>query len=230
MDGAAISAPKTLVEAAYQWLRRRILDGTFAPDEKLRVEHLREASRIGATPLREALSRLAAERLVRAEGQRGFRVAPMSLAELEDVTENRVLLEARAVELSVKQGDLAWEAALLAAHHLVARADKGLRGKGASIEDRERHNAAFHDALVAACGSPWLLELRAILFDQHSRYRALALSLIQRRAEGRDIEREHQEIVDAALARQHRRAAAAVEAHIRATATMLRGRLAELLA
>ncbi|HEY0254738.1 MAG TPA: FCD domain-containing protein, partial [Kofleriaceae bacterium] len=195
----------TFSEEAYGWLRQRILDGTFVAGDKLRVEHLREQSGIGATPLREALAKLSAERLVQAIGQRGFRVAAMSLAELEDVTENRVLLETRAVELSVKQGDVAWEAALLAAHHVMARA------KGPFAE-WDKLNAGFHDALVAACGSPWLMELRKMLFDQHSRYRALAAATTKRSG-GRDVAKEHDAIVEAALARQHRRAAELVEAH-----------------
>ncbi len=105
----------------------------------------------------------------------------------------------------------------------------GSCGKDASIALREQHNAAFHEALVSACGSPWLLELRQILFDQHARYRALALTLIQRKGDGRDIEHEHREIFEAALAGQPGRAAAAAEAHIRATATMLRAQLTDRL-
>ncbi|MFT3697926.1 MAG: FCD domain-containing protein [Kofleriaceae bacterium] len=212
----------TFSEEAYGWLRQRILDGTFEAGEKLRVEHLREQAGIGATPIREALARLSAERLVLAIGQRGFRVAPVSLAELEDVTTNRVMLETRAVELSVKQGDLAWEAALVASHHLMGRA------KG-TFADWDKLNAGFHDALVAACGSPWLMELRKMLFDQHTRYRALAAATTKRTG-GRDVAREHDAIVEAALARQHRRCAELVEDHIRETATVLHAQLAKQLA
>jgi DNA-binding GntR family transcriptional regulator len=223
--GSASSAPKTLVDVAYHALRQQILDGRLAAGAKLRVEHLRESVGVGATPLREALSRLTAERLVHLEGQRGFRVAPMSLAELEDVTENRVQLEARAVELSVKRGDVAWEARLVAAHHTVAHRDRGLRGKGADVVTWQANNAAFHDALVSACGSPWLLELRGVIFDQHSRYRALSIALNQKRGATRDIAAEHEAIVEAALARQARRTAALVAEHIRATAVGVRAAL-----
>lgn len=228
VTGSASAAPKTLVDVAYHALRQQILDGRLAAGAKLRVEHLRESVGVGATPLREALSRLTAERLVHLEGQRGFRVAPMSLAELEDVTDNRVQLETRAVELSVKRGDVAWEARLVAAHHTVAHGDRGLRAprlSGADVVTWQANNAAFHDALVAACASPWLLELRGVIFDQHSRYRALSIALNQKRGATRDIAAEHEAIVEAALARQAKRTATLVADHIRATAVGVRAAL-----
>lgn len=222
--------PKTLGDRAYRELRRRILEGAFPAGQKLRVEHLRDELGLGATPLREALSRLSAERLVEQEGQRGFRVAPMSLGDLVDITENRVLLETRAVELSVQRGDVEWEAALLAAHHLVARVDKNLRTKDFDIAEREALNTGFHDALMAACDSRWLLEMCRVMYDQHARYRAMALGIIQKRGTLRDVEAEHEAIVKAALARQHKRAASLVEEHVRATATLLEATLADHLA
>ena len=219
-----VTPSSTLADVAYHALREQILDGRLPAGEKLRVEHLRESIGVGATPLREALSRLSAEKLVNAIGQRGFRVAPMSLAELEDVTDNRVQLECRAVELSVQRGDLAWEAAVVAAHHTVARGDKILRSKGIDVGTWQTHNAAFHDALVSACGSPWLLELRSVIFDQHSRYRALSIAVGQKQptSSSRNLAAEHEAIVEAALARKARRTATLVGEHIRATAVTVR--------
>jgi DNA-binding GntR family transcriptional regulator len=214
----------TLVDAAYAWLRPRILDGSLAAGAKLRVEHLRSASGIGATPLREALSRLSAERLVQATGQRGFRVAPVSLAELVDVTDNRILIECRAVELSVKYGDVAWEASLVAAHHLLERTSRR------DFPAWDAVNTSFHDALVSSCGSPWLLAMRKSLFDQHARYRALASAAPPpRRGAPRDVDAEHAELLAAALARRPRRAAELTEAHVRATAQVIRASIGSRL-
>ena len=67
--------PKTLVEGAYKRLRRDIIEGTHAPGDKLRVEHLKERYDVGAGTLREALLMLVTDALVVAQGQRGFRVA-----------------------------------------------------------------------------------------------------------------------------------------------------------
>jgi DNA-binding GntR family transcriptional regulator len=65
-----------LVDQAFQRLRRDVLTGTFAANAKLKVEELQEAYGFSSSPLREALSRLSQEGLVRADERRGFRVAP----------------------------------------------------------------------------------------------------------------------------------------------------------
>lgn len=220
-------APKTLTDVAYQRLRQEIIAGRFAAGSRLRVEHLRDEYELGATPLREALSRLAAERLVDAIGQRGFRVAPMSLAELADITETRVLLEGQALEQSIERGGIDWEARVVAAHHAVARLDaQNKTSAPPTPSEREARNTDFHDALVSACGSRWLLELRGIVYDQHRRYRYLAF---EHYSGSRDLAKEHRGIFDAALKRDPARAKKLVAEHIRATATALRKALAERL-
>ncbi len=84
------AASRTLIERAYEQLRDDIIEGQLMPDEKLRVEHLRTRYAVSAGTLREAITRLVSDALVVAEGQRGFRVAPIALEELEDVTRLRV--------------------------------------------------------------------------------------------------------------------------------------------
>lgn len=121
---------------------------------------------------------------------------------------------------------MAWEAALLAAHHLVAKVDRKLRTNEFDLSEREALNSSFHDALVAACDSRWLLAMRKVMYDQHARYRAVALTETRKRGAVRDVAAEHDAIVKAALARQHRRAASLVEDHVRATATLLKQTLA----
>ncbi|HEU4409586.1 MAG TPA: GntR family transcriptional regulator [Polyangiaceae bacterium] len=227
-ENADEGEPKTLADAAYRSLRHDIITGRLAAGERLRVEHLRDAYGVGATPLREALSRLAAERLVVASGQRGFRVAPMSLAELDDVTETRVLLETRALEDSLARGDVAWEARLVAAHHTLQRYDGRLRAdkSPANVVEWEGHNAAFHEALVGACRSPWLRALRDLLYDQHRRYRFLSAAQTHR---GRGVSDEHRAIFEAAIARDVPRTVALSAEHIRGTARALRAALAKRL-
>ena len=85
--------PRTLTDQAYQCLREDIVHGRFQPGEKLRIEHLKRLYDVGATPLREALYSLSSDGFVQVQGQRGFRVADMSLEELRDITDLRVVLE-----------------------------------------------------------------------------------------------------------------------------------------
>ncbi|HNI82890.1 MAG TPA: GntR family transcriptional regulator, partial [Rhodocyclaceae bacterium] len=168
--------PKTLAEAAYRQLRRDIIEGVHKPGEKLRVEHLKDQYEVGAGTLREALQLLATDALVVAQGQRGFRVAPISLDDFEDITRTRVLLETSALQQSIAHGDDAWEASVVAAFHLLSRAEEKLSdGSKATREEWELRNRAFHEVLISACPSRWIRHFQTILYHQSERYRRLSL-------------------------------------------------------
>jgi DNA-binding GntR family transcriptional regulator len=93
----ASEAPRTLSERAYLDVRQDIVSGRLAPGERLRVEHLKDRYDVGAGTLREALALLVSDALVTVEGQRGYRVAEISLADLKDLTDTRVMLETEAM-------------------------------------------------------------------------------------------------------------------------------------
>ena len=218
------TAGKTLSESAYLALRADIIAGRLAPDAKLRIEDLRQEYDTGASPLREALNRLAGEGFVTAAGQRGFNVAPISLKDLDDITRLRILLECEAMRDAIRQGDDHWEAGIVAAFHQWSKIhDEGAR----DVTDFETRNQALHEALIAACDSPLLLRLRQTLFEQHKRYRLI--SLLDHN-DTRDIHAEHQAIVDAALARDADAACSATEIHIRRTADTTREAFAKYAA
>src|SRR5215510_15154545 len=123
MDDITINEPATVAESAYARLRTDILDGTLSPGMKLKLEALRDRYDVSVNTLRETLSRLAADGLVEAEGQRGFTVVPATLADLIDITETRRLLECHAAKLSVERADLEWESRLVAAYHKLSKAE-----------------------------------------------------------------------------------------------------------
>src|SRR3954447_17047722 len=81
------------IEGAYRRLGDDIISGALMPSEKLRIEHLRQRYAIGASALREALSRLVSDGLVECEAQRGYWVSPLSHAELDDITSTRKVIE-----------------------------------------------------------------------------------------------------------------------------------------
>ena len=72
-------------------------------------------------------------------------------------------------------------------------------------------------ALISACGSEWQLYLAGLLFDQAERFRILRTMKAPIERLGRDAAREHQQIVDAVMARDSGAAVAALEDHYRAT-------------
>ena len=96
-------AEAPLVEQAFARLRKDVLVGTFPAGVKLKVEELQQAYGFSSSPLREALSRLAQEGLVRADERRGFRVAPLSSEDLEDITRMRLMLDVQALEDAIRE-------------------------------------------------------------------------------------------------------------------------------
>lgn len=213
--------PRTLIEAAYQRLRHDLVAGIHEPGEKLRVEHLKDRYQVGAGTLREALSRLAADTLVIAQGQRGFSVAPLSLADFEDITRTRVLLECEALRLSITHGDDAWEGQVMAAFHRLSRAEEKL-GKRPSLDavaEWEERNRAFHKTLLAACPSAWVLHFLGILYQQSERYRRYVLV---HPPIPRDVHDEHEAIMKATVARDSKRAVQLLSRHIELTLDAIR--------
>lgn len=212
---------------AFRLLRADIISGALQAGARLRFIELQARYGIGTSPLREALSRLAADRLVVQEVNRGFRVPPISLKDFEDIAALRIELESKAIEAAVRLGDESWEEGVVLAHHRLRRLGRQevAPEEDAVPEEWEQRHRAFHNALIAACGSPWTLHFCAVLHDQFDRYRRLA---------GRDpvaqvlLSQQHQELLDAATARDGKRAAEILTAHIDVTRQAVLERLRRL--
>jgi DNA-binding GntR family transcriptional regulator len=207
---------RTLAELAYARLREDILWGRLPPGEPLRSDELRRRYGLGVSPLREALSKLAVERLVIAQGQRGYRVAPVSADEAKDILSVRLLIEGEALARSMRLGGVEWESAVMAAYHRLARMPLPV-GPGADPQTWAEVHRGFHMALLSACDSPWLLNYAANLYDQAERYRLIRALRTPKAALARDIAAEHRELLEATLARDEPRAARALLEHYERT-------------
>lgn len=190
---------KTAIESVYEALRQAILVGEIAPESRLRVEELRKKIGVGASTVREALSRLLVENLVTTEGQRGFRAASVSVEDFRNIVEMRAMLEAKAVRESIAMADDDWESSFVAAHHNLAKIENEMQGyETQPIAEWEKRNRAFHNAMIGGCSNQWLLNFREILYNHSVRY--LQISLTDRTIP-RDVRAEHQAIFDAVIAR-----------------------------
>ncbi len=215
---------KTLVENAYATLRSEIVAGAFAPGAKLRTEELRTRYNISGSTMREALTRLLGEALVTSEGQRGFRVAPASMDDFEDLTGVRKLIELEALRQSIEAGDENWESQIVASFYRLSKVEERLAGDpvGASPEF-ERHNREFHNALIAACPSRWLHFMVGLLFQHSERYRRMSITQTPTWGAGkRDVHAEHKAIFDAVLRRDADLACGLLADHIDRTVMVLR--------
>lgn len=211
----------TLGEQMYIRLRTDIVQGVLPPARPLRLEGLKRAYGAGFSPLREALSRLQAERLVEAVPLRGFVVAPLSPEHMWDTIETRILIECQALRKSIARGDDDWEGSVLSALHALTRQMKRMQGGGNPGEEDqhlfETRHRAFHRTLIAACDSEWLLDLSETLYTATERYRYPALRLRGGTRRDRDIRAEHEAIAQAAIDRDPDRATTLLEQHFRLT-------------
>ena len=107
----------TLSEQVYRLLRRDIMSGVFAPGQSLRLELLKQRYGSSFSPIREALNRLRSERMVVNTTSRGFSIAPLSVEEMWDACETRILIDCDALRRSLANADDAWEARLVGAYH-----------------------------------------------------------------------------------------------------------------
>jgi DNA-binding GntR family transcriptional regulator len=212
---------RTLAGDAYEAIRHGIRTGTFQPGDRLRFADLQALCGMSVTPVREALARLTAEGFTTLDDHRGYSVATLSLAELRDLTAARQLCECEALRLAIVRGDAEWEGRVIAAHHLLARIPQARDDiPSAMREDWEARHAAFHAALISACGSPILLEICEKLFSRADRYRRMSVSLS---GGARDVTGEHRRLMELALARDAEGAASALSEHYGRTAEALEG-------
>jgi DNA-binding GntR family transcriptional regulator len=209
----------TRATSVYERIRADILAGHLRPGRRLQIKAMMESYEVGQTPLREALNRLSADGLVAAEDQRGFAVPGISTEELEELTRTRCWLEERALRESMARATEAWEEAVLLAGHRLLRTPRGLDCEDPAADALwETRHRAFHDVLVSNCGSRWLAGFCAQLTDQHQRYRRLAA---RRAFPHRDVQAEHQSILEAVLRRDADVAVAQLNAHYTATAEVI---------
>jgi GntR family transcriptional regulator, carbon starvation induced regulator len=201
---------ESIGNVTFRKIRNDIIHGIWRPADRLPLEKLKQHYGVSVSTLREILVRLSMEGLVLAEGQRGFEVAPASEADMRDLGELRLLLESRALGLSLERGDLDWEARVVAAHHKLAAIERQLLG-GESQRTSEwiAYDRSFHEALVSACGSPALMTMHVSVFDRFVRYHMLA-----ERFRGRAVADDHRALLDAALARDVRKAQDLLQAHV----------------
>jgi len=198
---------KTKATNVYDLLRQDILNGQILAGERLQIEILKNRYQVGATPLREALSRLVANGLVQIEEQCGFKVAPISLEELYDLYQVRIDIEAKALALSLQNGGDEWEAEVVASWY---------KYKKYLLQDQENNfevaiwdelQKNFQYSLIKACNSPWLIKIRNSLQDQAARYRFVCLNTHYKNKKtlARFI-KANDELVSAALKRDYKKA------------------------
>ena len=202
--------------ALLEVLRADFLNGRVPAGIKLKIPELCSRYSVSPGAVREALSRLVSEGLVDYADQRGFWSTSVDLNGLRDLTRARILVEKEAIADAIRYGDTAWEQQLR--HALEELCHIPRAGQGTEAQDWTAGHKRFHQALVAACTSPWLIRLHNLFYDQTERYRLISASagaIVH--GSSRDVEAEHGRIVEVVIQRDIEKAQFLMETHLRTT-------------
>jgi len=205
------------VDRVYATTRQAILTGEYAPGLPLRMSDLAERNGVSPIPVREALRRLEAERLVESVANKGARVAELSFPDLADAYRLRILLEVEAVRLGFP--DLTDDD--LADMHRILGDMRRLWQEGRTEEGHEAHRM-FHFLVYEKAGSTWLLQVIRSIWDHTERHRRLAMRW---GAEPEDLGRYHEEMLEALVGRDLSRAIEAVRQHFERPLDSIESRL-----
>lgn len=215
----ASSKGESLTTQAFNRLRSDILSCRLVPGQKLVISDLVTDLGFSLGAVREALSRLSSEGLVALETHKGYRVAPITRADLEDLTRTRILIEIECLAGAIEHGDLKWETGIVSTLFELSRTElSDPNDPDKMSEEWAVIHAKFHHALVSACQSPWLLRIREMLYSQSERYRSFSVPLDRK---NRNIYAEHKLIADAAMSRDKAAAVNALRKHLELTTRIL---------
>src|ERR1022692_1504445 len=202
---------RTLAEKAFDTLHTAIITGQLRPGTRLPIEELAEVLDMSPMPIREAVRRLDAAGLVENIPHRGARVTELSITDLAEVYEARLVLEVLAIRRAAERFDPEHEAAARGRLKRLNQMSDDNSGVTSAA------HAAFHFALYDAAKSAWLLRLIRPVWETSERY---CLEVPQCRQLAARIG-EHEAILDACAANDPDRAAIALRDHLATTANTI---------
>jgi DNA-binding GntR family transcriptional regulator len=204
---------RSKAHAAYEELRRRILNGELAAGASLNQEQLAAELGVSTTPLREALRSLESEGLVRGRSHKDIIVAPLDDQEIVEVYEVRRNLDGLAARLAAQNPDEA-------ARDRIRDAVQQVRKRHA---DPVAANREFHRSIYLASGNDVLIEMLEALWNRSDRYRRFSRDI----ADTPGTVAEHEALAEAVLSGKAKTAEMMMLAHINQAANAIREAVAK---
>lgn len=161
----------TLQERVYRELREALYQGRLTAGGSITIRGLSSALGTSEMPVREALKRLLAERVLVQASNRTFQIMPMTPSRLHELIQIRITVEGMAARLAAAAGSPELVAELTAVNDTMLTALE--QGNSASIL---KANQEFHFAVYRAAHSPQLLELIELLWMRAGPYLAAAFA------------------------------------------------------
>jgi len=185
--------PKTLSQSIYNYLKKSIVDGHFKVKQRINENEIAEVFQVSRTPVREAVTQLAAEGLVEIDPHHGVLVKDVSLKEIKDILEVISSLESLAIDLAVDHID---EEELKRLEKMNSKLEHYYQQK--DIEKYMNLNFEFHKRIWNHAYNNFLLHcLQTCLLTQIKRYRSIFKHGYEKTEILEKSMREHKKILEA---------------------------------
>jgi len=204
---------RSIAQKAYQRLRLAIVECRLVPGQRLTEASIAQRLQVGETPAREALRRLVLEGLVRVAPRHGYAVAPITLRDVHELFELRLLIE------PAMAGMAALNSPASAIHHLrevgrVGYAD----GSQDSVRKFLRANTDFHAHIAELSGNRRVAQLLSQLLSESERL--INFGMLSHPQSESTVD-EHEKLLEALVNRDTVSARAIMERHIATTRQMV---------
>lgn len=161
-------ARPSLKQIAYNTIKNKILNCEYEPSSFLNEDVLCEQLQMSRTPIRDALSRMEQENLIKIIPKKGFFIAPMSINEINMVFEGRLLLEPYII---IHYCQHLSEETLQKMQFLLKSEKESISQKKADIYQLDHE---FHTCIINQCTNRYFLKLYEELHNHNSRLRVLS--------------------------------------------------------
>lgn len=193
---------ETLKQQAYNIIKKKIITCEYPPNFLLNEEKLKDEIGASRTPIRDALSRLEQENLVRILPKKGIMVASLSIREINAIYEARMLVEPYAIEHYANKV----EKERLEYFRKIFRDGKEIQERIYDVDDK------LHIEFINAMDNEYFQAMYERIYYQNCRLRILSGVKSEKRIE--ETLKEHLKIINACLEEQWQDAAEAMREHL----------------
>ena len=197
------TAGNDLKNYAYNILKERLINCTYAPGSILNEAHLTSEMKLSRTPVREAVSRLETEGFVKVIPKKGIHVTDILLSDVLQIFQIRTEFEPTILRLSASR--LPKDELL----YFIQRFENP--DPDDTVMDRIRLDTAMHLFIIEHCGNRYIIDMMHRIFDENTR---VIISSKQNQVQIHDARLEHLDILNSLLDKDTERAIALMQSHI----------------